>query len=85
MRVVVRAAAHRDVSAAIGLARDDRDLWHGGQTGRVHEVHDMTGRSAAFGIKADDEAGRIHHANERNVEAVAQHREVDDFAACIGG
>src|ERR1035437_30946 len=81
--VIMRAPAHRHISAAIGFAGDDRDLRHSCQTGRVHEVHDLTRRSTALGLKPDDKARRIHDANERNVEAIAKNGKIYAFAAGI--
>src|SRR5262249_7564565 len=83
-RVVVGSAAHGHISAPVGLSADDGDLRHRGQAGRVHEVHDMTGRSAALRVSADHEAGRVHEADKRYVEAVAHHGEIDDLATRLG-
>ena len=84
-RVVVDAAPHGDIGAAIGLAGDQRDLRHGGEAGRVHEIHDLPRRATPLGIETDDKTRRIHDAHQRDVEAVAQHREVHALAAGIGG
>src|SRR3546814_3425453 len=59
---------------------DHGDLRHGGQAGRVHEVHYMARSAASFGIGADDKARSVHEPDQRDVEAVAHHGEVHDLA-----
>ena len=46
--IVMRAATHCDIGAAIGLAGDQGNLRYRGQTGRVHEIHNLARRAAAL-------------------------------------
>src|SRR6266849_2008958 len=73
---------HDVVGPAVRLARDDRDLRHGGLAEGVEELRPVLDDAAELLGRAGQEAGHIDEGDQRNVEAVA---EADEAGRLDGG
>ena len=76
-------AGHNHVRAAIGFARDDGDLGHGGFGVGVEQFCAVTDDAAMFLGDAGQEAGRIDKGDQRHVEAVAHAHEAGHLVAGV--
>ena len=74
--------AHHAVGAAVGFARDDRELRHGGLGEGVEQLGAVADDAAVLLLDAGHEAGDILEGDERDVEGVA---EADEARALDAG
>ena len=65
-------AAHDDISPAVGLARDNRDLGHGGLGIGEDQLGAVADDPAVFLVDAGHESGDIHQSHDGDVEAIAE-------------
>ena len=63
---------HDVVGAAVGLARDDRQLRHGRLGERVEQLRAVADDPAPLLARAGQEAGHVGEGDERDVERVAE-------------
>ena len=85
-KVHVRAdvlAAHHVVRAAVGFARDDGELRHGGFAEGVQQLGAVADDAAVFLVDARQEAWHVHEGHERDVETVAKAHEARGFRAGV--
>ena len=75
------AAAHGDVRAAVGLARNDGYLRHRRFAVRVEHLRAVADDAAEFLRRSRQEARHVDEGDERDVEAVA---EADEAGRLIG-
>ena len=85
---VVQVAAqvlrrHDVVGAAIGLARDDRDLRHGRLGIGEEQLGAVLDQAAIFLRRARQEARHVDEGDDRDVEAVAEAHEARGLAASV--
>ncbi|MNX91930.1 hypothetical protein D3C86_1240470 [compost metagenome] len=75
--------AHDVIGAAIGLARDDRQLGHGGLGIGEQQLGAVLDQGAVLLLGARHEARHVHQRHQRNVEGVAEADEARGLAAAV--
>ncbi len=76
-----RAGVHRDVGAAVGLARDQRDARHDGLAERVQQLRPASYDTVPLLADAGQVAGHVDQHDERHAERVAHPHEPGAFSA----